>query len=172
MNTSQIPNQYLEKLTLSKENIMKLLYDCRVTEKTTSPIKFSFYSKDSKRTAPKIDFDLEKLAEYTPYIRYLFNQIYPVHNKQTKFSPGEGIIDFSGKKWTDDNRALFALYYLATGAGLISPFKDGEKSAYTKLDSHFIPTYPANHPKFNLKDAKLALKEIGFTLPDGQSHVD
>ena len=56
-NKSQIPNELLEKLTLSKENILKVLYNCRVTESTKHPMKFSFYSPTSSRKAPEMNFD-------------------------------------------------------------------------------------------------------------------
>lgn len=172
MNKSQIPNELLEKLTLSKENILKVLYNCRVTEGTKHPMTFSFYSPTSSRKAPEMVFDYDKLTEYGQYIAYLFNQIYPVHNRQKTFSPGEGILDFSGKKWTDDNKALFALYYLSTASGNIARFEDGAKSAFTKLPLVSLPTYPANHPNFDVNQARFALSSLGYSLPDGQTHVD
>ena len=52
----------LKRLELNKQNVMKVLFDCKVTEnsqKTTHPI--SFYSDESSRTAPKMSFDEEKL---------------------------------------------------------------------------------------------------------------
>ena len=48
----------LKRLELNKQNVMKVLFDCKVTEnskKTTHPI--SFYSKESARTAPKMSLE-------------------------------------------------------------------------------------------------------------------
>ena len=79
------------------------------------------------------------------------------------------------KKWTDDNRALFALYYLGTASGNLPHFIDGEKYAYsnlTKVTPWLTPTFPPDDPRFNINDAKRALKEIGIKLPEDQTHVD
>ena len=103
----------LKRLELNKQNVMKVLFDCKVTEnskKTTHPI--SFYSKESARTAPKMSFDEEKLIKNIGIIQYLLGQLQGVHQRKDPLTPGEGIINYKGEKWTDDIRALYALYYL------------------------------------------------------------
>ena len=94
--------------------------------------------------------------------------------KLYSFITVNGIINYNGQKWTEDNRALFALYYLATSCGVLNQFVDGEKYAYsdlTRVPPWLKPTFPPTDPRFKLKDAENALKDLGISI-DGQSHVD
>lgn len=171
MDKSNIPNNLLQKLTLSNENILKIMYDCRVTPQTKSPLSVSLYDKKSPKTAPKMQFDYFKLTNYAPVIRYFLGQLHAVHAHQHYLSIGEGIIDFNGKKWTEDNRTVLALYYMAIGNGIIDPFSEIGGSSKTELSSIIYQTYPANHSKFDIKRAKLPLKKLGYDI-DEQTHVD
>ena len=171
MDKSNIPNNLLQKLTLSNENILKIMYDCRVTPQTKSPLAVSLYDETSPKTAPKMKFDFNKLNNYKSVVRYFLGQLHAVHAHQHYLSIGEGIIDFNGKKWTEDNRTVLALYYMAIGSGIIPPFSEIDGSSKTELSSIIYPTYPTDHPKFDIKRAKLPLKRLGYDI-DEQTHVD
>ena len=168
----------LKRLELNKENVMKVLFDCKVTEnskKTTHPI--SFYSDESSRKAPKMSFDAEKLINHLEIIQYLLGQLQGVHKRKDPLTPGEGIINYKGEKWTDDNRALFALYYLGCASASFPNFVDGKNSAETDNISAFYsvmlkPTYAPSDPNFKLEDARKALEDLGVKLPEDITHLD
>ena len=117
----------LKRLELNKENVMKVLFDCKVNESSKRrTYGISFYSEKSSRKAPKIEFDEDKLINNIGIIQYFLGQLYGVHKRKDPLTPAEGIINYKGKKWTDDNRALFALYYLGCASASFPQFIDGE----------------------------------------------
>ena len=168
----------LKRLELNKENVMKVLFDCKVTEnskKTTYPI--SFYSDKSSRKAPKMSFDAERLINNIGIIQYFLGQLYGVHKRKDPLTPGEGIINYKGQKWTDDMRALFALYYLGCAAASFPDFIDGENHAETDNISAYYkinlkPTFAPTDPNFKLEDARYALEDLGVKLPEDLSELD
>ena len=156
----------LKRLELNKENVMKVFFDCKVTEnskKSTYPI--SFYSDESSRKAPKMSFDEERLINNLEIIQYLVGQLQGVHKRKDPLTPGEGIINYKGEKWTDDMRALFALYYLGCASLSFPYFIDGKNSAETNNISAFYalmlkPTFAPSDPNFKIENAKKALKAL------------
>ena len=44
----------LKRLELNKQNVMKVLFDCKATESSKKTFDVSFYSNKSSRKAPKI----------------------------------------------------------------------------------------------------------------------
>lgn len=78
-----------------------------------------------------MSFDEERLIQNIKIIQYLLGQLYGVHKQKDPLTPGEDIINYKGQKWTDDNRALFALYYLGCAASSFPQFVDGELYAET-----------------------------------------
>lgn len=166
MNNLNIPKEILQKLTLSKENVLEVMYSCRVTPETKSPLSVRLYDEYSSKTAPKMQFDYFKLAHCTAIVRYFLGQLYAVHAHQHFLSIGEGIIDFTGKKWTDDNRVVLALYYMAIGNGIIDPFSEIAGSSKVELSCLIRPTFPYDHPDFDMKRAKLPLKKLGVIFPE------
>lgn len=163
----------LSKLKLNKKNIATLVLACRAMPDTAEEdiLVDHFYSrKKSTRQAPVIKFDNSKLCDNIPVIMYLVGQLKVVHDRREIFTPSQGIFDYTGNKWTDDNNALFALYYLATASLTIPYFVDGEKYAEARnmtnlYNRTLIPTYPPDDPRFNLEDARRALKNLGVELP-------
>ena len=168
----------LQRLELNKQNVMKVLFDCKVTEnskKTTPPI--SFYSNKSARTAPKMSFDEEKLINNIGIIQYLLGQLQGVHKRKDPLTPGEGFINYKGEKWTDDSRVLYALYYLGCASSSFPHFIDGKKYAETDNISAYYnimlkPTYSPDDPNFKLEDARKALKNLGVKLTEDITHLD
>ena len=85
-------------------------------------------------------------------------------------TPGAGIINYQSKPWTSDRKALFALYYLGTSAHVMPLFYDGENGSITEQLNIFYnvlalqPTFSPNDPNFKIKDAKLALKNLGVFI--------
>ena len=162
----------LKRLELNKQNVMKVLFDCKINEnsrKTTYPI--SFYSDELSRKAPKMSFDEEKLINNIGIIQYLLGQLQGVHKRKDPLTPGEGIINYKGEKWTDDVRALYALYYLGCASASFPEFIDGKNyaetdniSAYYKINLR--PTFAPSDPNFKLEDARFALEELGVKLPE------
>ena len=167
----------LKRLELNKENVMKVLFDCKATENSTNTITSTFYSKTSTRKAPPVKLDTTKLFSYSNLISYLFGQLKSIHKRQETMSPAEGIFNYKGEKWTDDNRALFALYYLGTADVIFPKFIDGEKSAITpdlstRYDGLLTPTFAPYDPNFKLEDAASALRELGVKLPSNLRDSD
>lgn len=170
----------LSKLKLNKQNVASLLLSCKATSQTP-PNKVrveSFYSREnSTRKAPLINLDGIKVHDSIDRIKYLLGQLKIVHDRTDPFTPAQGIFDYTGNKWTDDNNALFALYYLATSSSVLPYFVDGKKYAEARnmtlrYNHGLIPTYPPDDPRFNINDAKRALKELGVELPEGQDYDD
>lgn len=167
----------LKRLELNKQNVMKILFDCKATENSKKATPITFYSKSSTRKAPPVLFDSEKMFKYYSTISYLLGQIKGVHEKKPFLTPAEGIFNYKGEKWTDDNRALFALYYLGCATTTFPQFIDGEKSAITPplksfYEGNLVPTYAPSDPKFQLKDARNALKEFNIKIPKDITHLD
>ena len=169
MGKLDLSDKRLEKLKLSPKTVLELLYTCRKTETTTSIKNANFYDESSRRKAPILQLDSLSLIDNCRQIRYLLGQLWAVHNHRPTLTPAEGFFDYTGNKWTDDNRTLFALYYIATASSDLPHFIDGEKYAYsnlTKVSPWLKPTYPPDDPRFNIKDAKHALEELGITVQE------
>lgn len=175
MSKLDMSDKRLDKLKLTPKTVIDLLYACRKTESTNSVVNATFYDESSSRKAPIAQLDFKKITDNNHQILYLLGQLQAIHDKRPQLTPGAGFIDYTGKKWTDNNKALYALYYLGTSAGYLPYFVDGEKYAYsdlTQIPPWLKPTYPPGDPRFNIKDATHALEEIGIKLPDDQTHVD
>ena len=161
----------LERLELNKQNVMKVLFECRATDASKKTQAVSFYSKESSRKAPRYSFDVDRVVSQRHVIQYFLGQIYGVHKRKDPLTPGEGIINYKGQKWTDDNRALFALYYLGCATASFPKFIDGKNNAETNNITAYYnvmlkPTFEPTDPNFKLEDAKFALEDLGVTLPD------
>jgi len=161
----------LQRLELNKQNVMKILFDCKATPECKEIRHVSFFSKDSQRKAPEFPFDLSKIYNYSEVITYLLGQVYAFHAKKTQITPAEAIFNYKKEKWTDDTNVLFALYYLAVGCDALPRFIDGEKTAITPsltlyYNSGLVPTYAPSDPRFKLEDAKLALKQLGVEIDE------
>lgn len=166
----------LKKLELNPQNVLELLLKCKATPQSTSVNNVSFYSSESTRKAPTFPIDQDIVFSYRKLITYWFGQLLAIHNHKEYMTPGEGIINYKGEKWSSDNRALFALYYLGTSSTAFPYFVDGPTTAQTRSLNPFYrlglkPTYPPNDSRFNIKDAKKALKDLGVDI-DEQTHVD
>ena len=161
----------LARLELNKQNVMKILFECRATDSGPKTFISPFYDKTSSRKAPPVRFDASKLFAYTNLTSYLLGQLKRIHEHKEHMAPEEGILNYNNEKWTDDYRALFALYYLVTADTIFPKFIDGEKDATTPDLTMFYggglkPTYSPSDPNFKLEDARKALKCLGVILPD------
>ena len=166
----------LSKLELNQKNVMELLFKAKATPKTKNPTISNFYTDNSSRKAPSIQLDEDIVLSHCNLIRYWLGQVKAIHSQQTTMTPASGIITYQDKPWTNDNRALFALYYLSVSSTEFPRFEDGPTSAIaTELDSYYAlglrPTFSPNDPRFNIQDAKKALKDLGVSI-DEQTHVD
>jgi len=163
----------LSKLKLNKENVISVFLACKATPDTPKEDIFnnSFCSETySKFNAPKMSFDYNKLYNHIHLINYLCGQLKVVHVRKDPFTLAQGLIDYTGKRWTDNDNALFALYYIAVSSLGMPYFVDGEKGPEAqkmkiRYDNNLVPTYPPDAPRFNINDAKRALKELGVELP-------
>ena len=167
----------LKILELNKLNIMKTFKQCQATSNTQKPICISFYSDQSKRTAPIVEFDPKELISRTALFRYWLGQLKVIHQYKSKIITSDGLFNYKNEKWTDDTRVLFALYYLSTGSAALPQFVDGEKFAeINNLAMSYAaglkPTYPPSDPNFKLEDARKALACLGVKLPDDITHLD
>lgn len=167
----------LSKLELNQKNVMELLFKCKPTANTKNIAKANFYTAQSSKQAPVLPLDKDVIFAHSHLISYWLGQIQAIHQKRPSMTPGAGIINYQSQPWTSDNRALFALYYLGTSAHVMPLFYDGENGSITEKLNLFYnnltlqPTFSPNDPNFKIKDAKLALENLGISI-DGQSHVD
>ena len=118
-----------------------------------------------------MSFDEERFIQNIKIIQYLLGQLYGVHKQKDPLTPGEGIINYKGQKWTDDNRALFALCYLGCAASSFPQFVDRELYAETNNITAYYkinlkPTFAPSDPNFKLEDARYALEDLGVKLPE------
>ena len=124
-----------------------------------------------------MSFDEERLINNLWVIQYLLGQLQGVHKRKDPLTPGEGIINYKGEKWTDDNRALFALYYLGCASSSFPRFIDGKNNAETDSISAFYsvmlkPTFAPSDPNFKLESARKALNNLGVKLPDDLTKLE
>jgi len=167
----------LKRLELNKQNVMQLLYDCRATPNSTKVTTSNFYHETSSRKSPPMKLDLIQLYKNENLIIYWLGQIKDLHNQAFRLTPAAGILNYKNEKWTDDNRVLFALYYLATASLKLPCFIDGENGAETPIllsyyNRFLKPTFAPSDPNFKLEDARKALKDLGINLPDDLTHLD
>lgn len=163
----------LSKLKLNKENVISVFLACKATPDTPKEDVFnnSFCGIECTTfKAPRMSFDYNKLYNHIHLINYLCGQLKVVHVRKAPFTLAQGLIDYTGKRWTDDNNALFALYYIAVSSLAMPHFVDGEKGPEVQkikkyYDNSLVPTYPPDDPRFNLEDARDALKDLGVELP-------
>lgn len=167
----------LKKLELNKQNVMELLFKCKPNSETKKNITANFYSIHSTRKAPPVQLDEELVINHSRLIRYYLGQVKNIHEKKDTLTPAAGIFNYKDEKWTDDNRALFALYYLAAASRNLPRFIDGPTCAITSslqpfYNTNLFPTYSPSDPNFKLEDARKALEDLGVKLPDDITHLD
>ena len=128
-------SEAFEKLELNKLNVLRLMQKCKKTAASTEVRIMNFYDDELKDKAPLLDFDKDKLLENKDAIRYLLGQLYAVHAGKEFMSLPMGLMNYKGENWTDDNMALYALYYLGCASltlpkfckamgGAVSPIAD------------------------------------------------
>lgn len=123
--------EWFSILKLNKENVISALRECAATPDTPKEWVWSghIFSEESKRTAPTIRLDNFKLDVKIPIFKYWVGQLLVVHKQKSSFTMGQGSIDYTGKKWTEDNNVVAALYYLAVSSLTLPHFHDGEQYA-------------------------------------------
>lgn len=137
----------LEKLELTPRNIYRIMQECKKTDATKNVIKTNFYSPDAGKTAPKLEFDKEKLDEYENTIRYMVGQLHAIHTNKETMLPSYGAIDYKGRDWTNrDNLALFGLYYLATASLSMPPFGKGINGGVASPIGYYMNLPPTFWP--------------------------
>ena len=157
----------LEKLELTAENVLCVLAECRPTLQTEIIANASIYSRTSSRRSPIVQLDLKKTFTFRHLVRYWLGQLLAIHENKEKMAPGEGFINYKGARWTEDTRALLALYDLAITCESFPLFVDGEVSAETKdLPDYYArgltATFAPSDPAFDVRKAAYALKEQGL----------
>ena len=95
MVINKIPE--LKRLELNKENVTKVLFDCKVNEnsKNNIPDNFLRCSIISQRT--ENEFWRRTISQNIKIIQYLLGQLYGVHKQKDPLTPGEGIINYKGQ---------------------------------------------------------------------------
>ena len=161
----------LSKLELNQKNVMELLLKAKPSQKTQSITRANFYAKESSRQAPILPLDKDVILSHSYLVRYWLGQIQDLHHQHPVLKPEAGIINYKGQPWTNDYRPLFSLYYLATATHQMPFFEDGRNgSEARRLDIFYKtglrPTYSPSDPRFNIKDAKKALSDLGVTIED------
>lgn len=159
----------LEKLELNQQNVMRVLAECRPTAQTEIIANASIYSRHSVRKSPIVQLDLKKAYTYRCQLWYFLGQLMAVHENRQKMTPGEGLINYKGERWTEDNRAVLALFDLAITTELFPLFADGDGRAESgDLSAYYAkglkPTVSPSDPAFELKSAVRALKEMGVSV--------
>lgn len=137
----------LKLLELNPRNVVGVIQQCKATPETKKVYNANFYSKDSRQQAPVYPLDVDRLLQYRSLIKYWLGQLQFVQQQEETVSPAMGLINYQGKRWTEDNRALFALYYLATSLLLIPSFRDRElpnaRTYYKTLPATYAPSDPS-----------------------------
>ena len=159
----------LSKLELNQKNVIELLFKCKANSQTKDITTLSFFAESSSRKAPLIQLDETILLSHGHLVKYWLGQIKAVHLQQDTMTAASCLINYQNKTWTNDTKALFALFYLSVGATEFPPLEDGPNSAIaTELDSYYAlglkPTFSPDDPRFSLKDAKRALKDLGISI--------
>lgn len=125
-----------EKLELNTVNVLRLLKECKKTSSTTNAISCNFYDSSLKNKAPILDFDKDKLIQHEETIRYLLGQLHAVHTNKKTMSLPYGLMNYKGENWTNDNMALYALYYLGTASLELPFFQKTDKGAVSPISEY------------------------------------
>lgn len=159
-------------LKLNKQNVLSTFRECLATADTPKDHIWSghFFSQESKRTAPSISFNHMELAAKIPIFQYWAGQLKVIHQRRNSFTMAQGMLDYTGNKWTDDNNAVLAFYYLAVVSLTLPYFTDGENSAeMTNMELYYKtlpPTYAPEDSRFDPKVGKEVLTRVeeGYEL--------
>lgn len=161
----------LSKLELNQKNVMELMFKCKPTAQTKNIAKANFFSAGSVKQAPIVQLDKDIVFAHSHLINYWAGQIQAFHQQKPVMRPGEGIINYLGQPWTNDNRVLFALYYLGTSAHVMPCINDDGINGAIMERLHIFynvyllnPTFSPSDPRFNIRDARLALRNLGVSI--------
>ena len=116
-------SEEFEKLELNKLNVLRLMQKCKKTPQTQNVIYARVYSEDSGKQSQVLEFDKEQIDSYRYSIRYLLGQLHAVHTQKETMALSYGLLDYKGNNWTDDQLALWALYYLGIGSAVFPQFE-------------------------------------------------
>ena len=125
-----------EKLELNKRNVLLLLNKCKKTDATVNVIKCNFYKGEIRSKAPVLEFDKDQLVAHEESIRYLLGQLHAVHTGRKTMSLPYGLMNYKGENWTDDNMALYALYYLGTASFELPLFQETPNGAASPISEY------------------------------------
>ena len=153
----------LKMLELNPRNVVGVIQQCKATPETKKVYNANFYSKDSRQQAPVYPLDNDKLLQYSSLIKYWLGQLQFVQRKEETVSPAMGLFNYQGKRWTEDNRALFALYYLATSPSLLilPKFEDRELPNVSIYYLDLPATCAPSDPSFKITEP---VEEALFSL--------
>ena len=119
----------LTMLELNPKNVVGVLLQCKATPETKKVINSKFYILTNQQTE-SYPLDKDKLRQYRPLIQYWLGQLQFVQQKAETVSPAMGLVNYQGKRWTEDTRALLALYFLAYGCSFLPSFVDKKMSVF------------------------------------------
>ena len=108
-------------------------------------IKCNFYKGELRNKAPLLEFDRDQLEKHEESIRYLLGQLHAVHSGRKTMSLVYGLMNYRGENWTDNNMALYGLYYLGTASFELPLFQAVENGAASPI-CEFITLQPTFWP--------------------------
>ena len=138
-------SEQFEKLELNTFNVLRLLQKCKKTDASTNVIKCNFYDTELRDKAPLLEFDRDQLETHKGSIRYLLGQLHAVHAGRKTMSLPYGLMNYRGENWTDNNMALYGLYYLGIASFTLPLFQASDKGPFSPI-SEFKALRPTFWP--------------------------
>lgn len=137
-------SEAFEKLELNKLNVLRLMQKCKKTSQTQNVIYARIYSESSDKKSQVLEFDKAQIDSCRYSIRYLLGQLHAVHTQKETMTLSYGLLDYKGNEWTDDQMALWALYYLGIASTTLPQFEKAVNGGFCSP----IGIYKALKPTF------------------------
>ena len=134
-----------EPKDLNFETIKELFLEClpvKGKSKNISAVCLQQVLSGFPKDSDPIYFDTDKLDENQAFVRYLFGQLYSIHQGERDLKLADILKKYNGYLWCKDKAASIFLLHLGMGTKIIAP-----PDATTGSCLVFDGTYPTLSPK-------------------------
>lgn len=134
------------ELELTKLNVYRLMQECKATENSKNKIRCSFYDEKAGKKMPVLEFDKKGIDNCRETINYMLGQLEAVHKNKQYLSVYYGLSNYHEENWTNEDLALYSLYYLGVASYTLPPFKRSEKGSFFSPIGEFRKLKPTFWP--------------------------
>ena len=160
-----------EPKDLNFETIKNLFLECLPVQGKTKNISAVYLQQAAsgfEKDSEPIYFDTDKLDENREFVRYLFGQLYAIHQGEIDIKLTDILKKYNGYLWCKDKAASIFLLHLGMGTKTISP-PDANTGSFLVFGGTY-PTLSPKDPRFNewykLYEEKVLRKKQGQEVAD------